>query len=246
MDIVLKSKLLSEFPNIVQGMSTILGGCEDAPFYNNLSFWVGDGEQNVKQNRNNFFGVLGIDQTRLAIPQQVHSADVKIVEEPGYYRGFDGLITNKKNVFLIVSTADCFPVMIYDKSKQVIAGIHSGWRGTQKAIVTNAIDMMSKEFNSSTDDMLVYIGPGISKDKFETGSDVANLFDSRYRTEANGKYFIDIKQIILDQLKEKGIPGNNIESSELCSYGSSGYLHSYRRDRDKSGRMFSVIGMREV
>jgi YfiH family protein len=245
MDVVLKSKLLSQYPNVVQGMSTILGGSEDAPFYNNLSFWVGDSEHNVKQNRNKFFESLGIDQKHLAIPQQVHSADVKIVEVPGYYRTFDGLITNKKNVFLIISTADCFPVMIYDKSKQVIAGIHSGWRGTQKAIVPNGIEMMIKEFNSNLEDMLVYIGPGISRDKFEVGEDVANLFEIKYRAETNGKFFVDIKQVILDQLKDKGIPEENIEASELCSYCSSGYLHSYRRDRDKSGRMFCVIGMRE-
>ena len=244
MDIILKSKLLSGFPGVVQSMSTMLGGSEEAPFYNNLSFWVGDNEESVKKNRRSFFESFGIDQKQLAIPQQVHSANVKIVDEPGYYRNYDGLITSKKNIFLIVSTADCFPVMIYDKSKQVIAGIHSGWKGTQKEIVSNGIDMMVNEFNSNPEDKTVYIGPGISRDKFEVGGDVSNLFDSRYRIEANGKYFIDIKQIILDQLKSKGIPENNIEASELCSYCSSGYLHSYRRDRDKSGRMFSVIGMR--
>lgn len=246
MDIVLKSKLLSGFPGVVQSMSTMLGGCEEAPFYNNLSFWVGDNEERVQKNRRRFFESFGIDQKKLAIPQQVHSADVKIIDEPGYYRNYDGLITNKKNVFLIVSTADCFPVMIYDKSKQVIAGIHSGWKGTQKKIVRNGIDMMISGFNSNPQDLIVYIGPGISRDKFEVGVDVSNLFDSRYRTEANGKYFIDLKQSILDQLNAKGIPEKNIEASELCSYCSSGYLHSYRRDRDKSGRMFSVIGMREI
>jgi hypothetical protein len=246
MDIVLKSKLLSGFPGVVQSMSTMLGGSEEAPFYNNLSFWVGDNEEKVEKNRHKFFETCSIDQNQLAIPQQIHSSDVKIIDVPGYYRNADGLITNRKNVFLIVSTADCFPVMIYDKSKQVIAGLHSGWKGTQKKIVLNGIDLMMNEFNSNPKDMIVYIGPGISKDKFEVGEDVSNLFDIKYRTEANGKCFIDIKQIILDQLNAKGIPENNIETSELCSYCSSGYLHSYRRDREKSGRMFSVIGMREI
>jgi YfiH family protein len=182
----------------------------------------------------------------LAIPQQVHSADIKIVNEPGYYRTFDGLITDKKNIFLIVSTADCFPVMIYDKTNGVIAGIHSGWRGTQKAIVPNGIDMMINEFNSKPEDMIVYVGAGISRDKFEVGEDVANLFEEKYRAGTNGKFFVDIKQVIAGQIKNKGIPDENIEISELCSYCSSDYLHSYRRDGDKSGRMFSVIGMREV
>jgi YfiH family protein len=246
MDIIIKSKLLSGFPEIVQGMSTKLGGCEDSPYFNNLSFWVGDTEHNVKKNRELFFGSFGIEQKDLAIPQQVHSADIKIVNEPGYYRTFDGLITDKKNIFLIVSTADCFPVMIYDKTNGVIAGIHSGWRGTQKAIVPNGIDMMINEFNSKPEDMIVYVGAGISRDKFEVGEDVANLFEEKYRAGTNGKFFVDIKQVIAGQIKNKGIPDENIEISELCSYCSSDYLHSYRRDGDKSGRMFSVIGMREV
>jgi copper oxidase (laccase) domain-containing protein len=90
------------------------------------------------------------------------------------------------------------------------------------------------------------VGAGISRDKFEVGEDVANLFEEKYRAGTNGKFFVDIKQVIAGQIKNKGIPDENIEISELCSYCSSDYLHSYRRDGDKSGRMFSVIGMREV
>lgn len=242
---IIRSKLLSSFPEIIHGMSTVIGGCESPPFHNNLSYWVGDDEDTVKRNRDKFFGTLGIDQNMLAVPQQVHSANVNIIEKPGYYKDYDALITNKKEVYLIISTADCFPVLVYDKFNKVISAIHSGWRGTQKKILTNAIEMMMANFGSKAENLVVYVGPGISKDKFEVGKEVAAMFEEMYVFSSNGKYFIDLNANINDQLKILGIKSENIEFSGLCTFCEEGYLHSYRRDREKSGRMFSVIGMKE-
>ena len=135
-DVIIRSEILSRFTKITHGISTKLGGNPSPPYYNNMSFKVGDDEENVRSNRNKFFGVLGIDQKLLAIPQQVHSDEIMIIDKPGYYEGSDGLITSCKNVYLIISTADCYSVMIYDSANEVIANIHSGWRGTQKGIVT--------------------------------------------------------------------------------------------------------------
>lgn len=241
---IIYSKLLLSFPEIIHGMSTIRGGCEQPPFYNNLSYWVGDDKQTVKQNRDNFFSSLNIDQEKLAIPQQVHSANVGIVEEPGYYRDFDALITNKEDVYLIISTADCYPVLVYDKTNRIISAIHSGWRGTEKKILTNAVKMMYDKFGSTAENLVVFIGPGISRDKFEVGKEVTVLFDKKYVNSTGDKFYIDLKSNLLDQLIALGIQNNNIEFSGLCTYCEEGYLHSYRRDREKSGRMFSVIGMK--
>ncbi|RPI17140.1 MAG: peptidoglycan editing factor PgeF [Ignavibacteriae bacterium] len=241
---IIRSKLLSSFPEIVHAMSTMLGGCENPPFFNNLSYRVGDDEGTVKQNRDKFFNSLGIENSRLAIPQQVHSANVRIVDVPGYYKDFDALITSKKDVYLIISTADCYPVLVYDKVNKIVSAIHSGWRGTQKKILTNAIAIMTNELGSRAENLVVFIGPGISKDKFEVGKEVAEMFEDKYVYPSLGKYYIDLKSNILDQLASLGVSISNIEFSGLCTYCEEDYLHSYRRDRESSGRMFSVIGMK--
>jgi YfiH family protein len=241
---IIRSEILLRFPEITHGISTKIGGNPEPPYYNNMSFKVGDDEENVRSNRDKFFGALGIDQKLLAIPQQVHSDEIQIIGKPGYYTGCDGLITSSKNVYLIISTADCYGVLMYDAANKVIANIHSGWRGTQKKIITKAINLMKKKFGTRSEDMHVFVGPGISKENFEVGGEVAKLFEEKYVLRKNGKYFVDLKSNISDQLNAQSIVNSHLEIYPRCSYNMKDYLHSYRRDRGSSGRMYSVIGMR--
>ncbi|MFI5145171.1 MAG: peptidoglycan editing factor PgeF [Ignavibacteria bacterium] len=226
-------------------MSTKRGGSNLPPFYNNLSYKVGDNENTVSSNRHKFFSSLNIDEKNLAVPKQVHSPNVQIIETPGSYPETDALITNKKNLFLSVSVADCYPVLIYDKVKQVIAAVHSGWRGTQKKILTYTLNKIIEQYNCIPNDLIIFIGPGISKNNFEVGEDVALLFDEKYRIKRNGKYFIDLREDLADQLSFFHIPAVNIEFNPMCTFGEADYLHSYRRDKENSGRMLAVIGMKD-
>ncbi len=170
-----------------------------------MSFKVGDEEQTVKNNRNKFFSSLGIDQNMLAIPQQIHSDKILVIDKPGYYKDTDGLITVTPDIYLIISTADCYSVLIYDKVNRAIGNIHSGWRGTQKKIVTKAVELMIKEVGSKTENLSVFIGPGISRNNFEVGSEVAEMFEKKFTETRNGKYFVDLKSHIIDQLNTLGI-----------------------------------------
>lgn len=242
---IITSSILSGFPGLVHGISTKQCGKRNSPFCNNMSFKVGDDEANVIQSREKFFSSLGIEQNALAIPQQIHSDNVFPIDKSGYYKNADGLITQTPDVYLIISTADCYSVLIYDKSNKAIGNIHSGWRGTQKKIVTKAVEMMKNEFRSKPENLAVFIGPGIACDNFEVGSEVAEMFEEKYSVKKKGKYFIDLRQHILDQLNYLGIENSQIEVFKDCTFNGKDYLHSYRRDREKSGRMFSVIGMRE-
>ena len=241
---IIRSEILSRFSEIAHGISTKLGGNPSPPYYNNMSFKVGDAEENVKGNRDKFFGSLGIDQKLLAIPQQVHSDEIKVIDRPGYYKDCDGLITATRGVYLIISTADCYSIMMYDTANKVIANIHSGWRGTQKRIVTKAVNMMKSQFGTKSDNLYVFIGPGISCDNFEVGEEVVKLFEEKYILRKNSKYFVDLKLNIIDQLKSSGTAETNLEIYPYCSFYMKEYLHSYRRDRGNSGRMYSVIGLK--
>jgi len=213
------------------------------PFYNNLSKHVGDSEENIVQNRSRFFGSLGIDPSRLVHGNQVHSNNVIIVSEPGLYKESDGFITTDKNLFLVISVADCLPVMIYDKKNRIAANIHAGWRGTQKKIVSRAMEILFSEFSSKTEDIRIFLGPCIGRINFEVGEEVAEMFDDEFTEKRNGKYYVDIAGDNLAQIKSYGIKDKNIENCGLCTYDNAENLHSYRRDKERSGRMFAVIGM---
>jgi YfiH family protein len=242
---IITSNLFSSFPNLIHGMSTKIGAVNEPPFFNNLSSKIGDNPENVKTNREAFFGSLGITEEQLAVPHQVHSSNIKVIDKPGFYDNTDGLITQAKNVFLLISTADCFPVLMYDKSKQICAAIHSGWRGTEKNIAGKALEILKDKFSSVAEDIVVYVGPGISTKHFEVGEDVASMFDPKYVEIRDERYYVNILANVLEELKAAGVKSNQIEYSRKCSFAEIDYLHSYRRDKEKSGRMFSVIGMRD-
>ncbi len=241
---IIISKLLSGYPNLVHGMSTKIGAINEPPFYNNLSSRVGDNPEYVKANRAEFLGKLGIKESLLAVPHQIHATNIEIVDKPGFYSDRDGLITQTKNVFLVISTADCIPVLLYDKTKEIVAAIHSGWRGTQKNIAGDALKILFEKFGSSPKDIIAFVGPGISVKHFEVGGDVAAIFNAEFVEKRGEKYFVNILANVLKQLKDSGLKEKQIEFSTLCTFEEKGYLHSYRRDRDKSGRMFSVIGLK--
>jgi len=214
------------------------------PFYNNLSKHVGDTDENIKQNRDRFFGALGIPQENLVHANQVHSNTIRLVNEPGTYKETDGFITSKTGLFLVISIADCMPVMLYDKRNNVVANIHAGWRGTQKKIVSRAMEILTDEFNSKPEDISAFLGPCISKKNFEVGEEVAEMFDPQFVEKMSGCYYADLTAENISQIKTFGIRDEQIETSRICTYSESETMHSYRRDGERSGRMFAVIGMK--
>ena len=100
-----------------------------------------------------------------------------------------------------------------------------------------------QEFSIDVEKIIAYIGPGISVNNFEVGKDVADLFDEGVKENRDGKYFIDLKKHNYIQLQKIGVRNENIEVSGYCTFKEKDLFHSYRRDRDKSGRMLAVIGM---
>ncbi len=241
---IITSKILSSHPEIIHGISTRFTG--EPPFYNNLSKSVGDERDTIMKNRARFFGSLGIVETSLVHANQVHSDGVSIVTKPGLYPATDALITSQKGLNLVISVADCMPVMLYDKANGVIANIHSGWRGTQKNIVGKTISLMKSDFGTEPKKLAVFTGPAISKPNFEVDKDVADMFPAEYvspKPGADGKFIIDTGKMVYSSLLAAGVPAGNIEQYPECTFASD-YLHSYRRDKSSSGRMFAVLGMK--
>ena len=133
-------------PDIVAGLSTRVGGVSRPPLGMNLSFKVGDLPEHVVRNRAIFFGGLGLSLARLAIPGQVHGAEVRRAGAPGEFPDCDALISNVPNVFLCVSTADCVPILLLDPVRRAVGAVHAGWRGTVAKIIPAAVHAMARDF----------------------------------------------------------------------------------------------------
>lgn len=242
---IIVSNLFKQFKEIIFGFSTKIGPDSVPPFFFNLSLTVGDDPEKVKQNREYFFNRLGLTTSQIAFQRQVHSDIIKFVEKPGLLGESDALITRHKSIGLAVSAADCTPVFIYDSENKIIAGVHSGWKGTQKRILKKVLSNLSFHFKSNPENLFVFVGPSISQENYEVGRDVALLFDQKYLLFKENKIFLDVPQANLDMLLNHGIPRDNIDVSGLCTYKEKNLLHSYRRDGMNSGRMLGIIALKE-
>ncbi|MEO8210319.1 MAG: peptidoglycan editing factor PgeF [bacterium] len=243
---IIYSNLFKKFPELVFGFSTKPGGVSPEPYFLNLSLSVGDELENVKRNREIFFNELGINEEQVTFQKQIHSTVINYSDKPRYFDGCDAIYTNKINNFLAVGVADCIPVFLYEPEKKIIAAIHAGWKGTQGKILTKTIEELSKQFDINISKLTAYIGPGISQENYEVGEDVGKFFVDDVKYFSNGKYYLDLKKENYNQLISLGLKNKNIEISGLCTFKEKELLHSYRRDRDNSGRMFGVIGMRSL
>lgn len=241
---IIRSEIFSQFPEIVFGMSTRQPNSK-VPFDNNMSVTVGDDALNVSANRKNFFTTLGITEEHISFPMQEHTDVVRITTHPERYPHCDALVTDKKNLFLAVSVADCTPIMLFDPIRQIVAGIHAGWRGTSKRIVTNTLQLMRQQWNVLPEHIIAFIGPSAGICCYEVGEEVAQLFPSECtRTAKHGKYLLDVKKANLLELLANGVQESHIEVHPDCTIHNRQY-HSFRRDGKQSGRMLAVIGMRE-
>jgi conserved hypothetical protein TIGR00726 len=209
----------------------------------------------VNKNLELAYDFLGRKPFKLFNGFQVHGDDIKIIKsvEDGfendtgrYFPDTDGLMTSESEIGLITRFADCTPIIIYDPINKVHANIHSGWRGTLKNIARKAIDMMVKNFSSNVSDIIVVLGPSISKEDFEVEEDVYLMFKEKFSNISDfsiakneTKYLIDLKGIIKQDLLEKGLKNENIVDIDLSTYSTS-FLHSYRRDKEEYGLMGAI------
>lgn len=241
--LILKSALLSRFSNIIFGFSTKIGLRRCHPYFFNMSLSVQDDEQKVMQNRKHFLMNLGLNLSSVAFQNQVHGDNVSYVNTGLSGSESDALITDKNNLGLAIITADCPAVFLFDVKSNVIAAIHSGWRGTQKKILSKVLLKLDKEFNCRPENLTAYIAPAISQKNYQVGDDVAALFADKYLIKKNSKYLLDLKTANEDLLLSCGVLKKNIQVSKLCSFEMKDLLHSYRRDGGLSGRAVGVISM---
>ena len=199
---------------------------------------------------------LGIDSTKIIKSKQEHTDIVKDIKEytEEEFDYVDGFITDKPEISLVTKYADCTPVILYDKVKNVIGNVHSGWRGTLQRISQKAVKLMEEKYNSNPEDIIVCIGPCIKQCHFEVEEDFVNKFKAEfgdkviekyYKTgevkDGKQKYFFDTTSLIIDYLQEIGIKKENIFDSGICSVCNKDLMHSYRAEKQEASRNIAII-----
>lgn len=203
-------------------------------------------------NRQRLARTIGFEIDRLVTGEQTHSLNIAVVTDAG--RGSvdidsripctDALITNCKGICLMVLTADCVPVLLYDPATHSAAAIHAGWRGTANGIVGLTVKKMADVFGTKPENLMAAIGPCIGACCFEVGDDVAEHFSRWPNTILRHtnwpKPHIDLVLANRLQLEQVGIPASNIESSGECTKCGTHGLFSHRRNQTL-GRIGTVI-----
>jgi YfiH family protein len=171
----------------------------------------------------------------LATVKHVHSNLIVVADCKGMCGEGDALVTNRPELAVAVRTADCYPILLADSRHRAVAAVHAGWRGTRARIIQMALKKMSVEFGSSPTDVHAAIGPGIGVCCYEVGEEVASQFGFDSRTH------LDLVSENRKQLEASGVQPQNIEALGVCTFCDAERFFSYRREKEKAGRMTSYI-----
>ncbi|MFH2047686.1 MAG: peptidoglycan editing factor PgeF [Pseudomonadota bacterium] len=236
---------LVPFPNLRHGIFTRNGGFSKGSFDSlNVSFSVGDDPENVKQNRK----IISIcmDNGKLVFTKQVHDKNVVVISEKSANDTAplvgDALITDLCNKLLVINIADCQAVLLFDSVKQVVANIHSGWRGSINNIIGATIDAMEENYNCRPSDISAGISPSLGPccaEFINYKKDIPEKF-WKYKDFA---FNFDFWAISADQLSDAGVMPENIYSCRICTKCNKDLYYSYRGEKT-TGRMATVIGLK--
>ena len=244
------SKKLIKFKNIRHGFFNREGGVSKG-IYKSLNCGPGskDKIKNIKKNIEKVCKKIGCNKKNLILLDQVHSNIVHNVNRVTRKKlKGDSLITGKKGIALGILTADCAPVFIYDPINNLISALHAGWKGAFKQIISKTIKKF-KIKGSNLNDLIVVIGPCISKNNYEVKRDFLNKFivkeksNKNFFNYKNNKIFFSLNDFIKKSFLDLGI--KNIEIIKKDTYILSNNFFSARRSLKKKlndyGRNISVI-----
>jgi copper oxidase (laccase) domain-containing protein len=174
---------------------------------------------------------IGIADWPLFTAEQVHGNKVTVIKravasavpsgvEGREFPGCDGLITNQRGIALRIYVADCCAVYIVDPKTPAIGLVHSGRKGTELGVVTNAIRQMIERFGSDPANLIVQLSPCIRPPHYE----------------------VDFVSEIIRQCRALGI--QHIHDSGICTACDLDHYYSYRTEKGETGRMLAVLGLR--
>lgn len=242
-------------PSLLHAVTT---KSNDLPYDFSLALHTGENVKNIVANRHKLSRLLNnTEPLHYIVANQTHSDNIKIIthkETKGWkslsdaIEDCDALITDVKGVVLNILTADCVPILLYDKDKEVVAAVHAGWKGTKAQIVSKTVQKMTDIYDCDPKDIIAGVAPSIGRCCYEVGEDVAaHFFDMPECFISKGeKYMLDLPFINKQQLLAVGLQEENIEMSHTCTACDVERFFSYRKEQGCTGRFMSMIGIKNI
>ena len=225
----------------------------------NLGANRGDEEAALRENYTRLAALMGVGPDDMAITKQVHGKEVRIVTDADRHKLFtvtpyeaDGIATAQRGLPLVCLTADCVPVLLCDAEHGVAAAVHCGWKSSVADILGEAMSRM-QTLGAEPGCVTAALGPAIGRCCFETDDDVPQavtkyldgdtegLFDRR----ADGKTMVDLRAANARRLIRLGVPAEQIDISQECTFCSHEKYWSHRYTKGQRGSQGAVICLPE-
>ena len=267
-----RSPLLTNAGGLTHAFTSCTGGVSPPPYNSlNLSSKTGDSDENVAENLRILTRELGIKAAPVFM-DQAHGDNILFIDDPqdapnlqetiaasSPSQSFDSAITALENVPLVVITADCLPLLLYDAARSVAAVVHAGWKGTALNIVGKTVAAMTERFGSDPADIIAAMGPFIGPCCYEVDDRVVSSFETFIKTkpeawsevfspsttlsatEKADRWMFDLAGANLLQLDVAGVAYSNISLSPYCTCCHDGLFFSHRRDGEKTGRQGAIL-----
>jgi YfiH family protein len=220
--------------HFVTDRSTIANGKEFT-----LSYSSSPDKDQVRENRRQLALAMGIDEHSFYLPSQVHKTRIVHVSKRTTKDDLmetDALITTERGICVGVMSADCVPILLFDKKNKVVGAVHSGWRGTVARILDITLQEMKAVYGTKGEDILAAIGPSVSQDSYEVGEEVVeaviNVFERSHQlmiAQPNNKAKLDLWKANEFQLLDFGVHPERIEISNLCTVKNNTNFFSARK-----------------
>ena len=250
----LESEEFSLSPSILHGFCTRIGGVSDGPYATlNVSPREGDPPERVRMNWQRLASAFGIPCEQFFVVNQVHGESFLIIEDAVSChflenRQYDAIVTDRPGVAIGIKTADCAPVLLFDRRRRTIAAVHAGWRGTARAIAAKAVRVMGERYSSRPEDLLAVIGPSIGPCCYEVDEPVFEAMSHDGEADrvlrpgtSEGRWMFDLPLANRMQLEREGIPPGQISAAGFCTCCREDLFFSHRRDGAKTGRHLNFI-----
>lgn len=218
----------------------------------------GDSPENTFENYRRFCGVVGVGPERAVLSRQVHETTVRICTGADAGKGLfsprdytaDALITNEPDLPLVVFSADCGIILLYDPVQNAAGAIHAGWRGCAAGIVEKTVRAMQEAFSSDPGQLLAAVGPCIGQCCFETDGDVPEAMRAGLGAAAEpflekrgAKWHVDLAGLNRAWLLRAGLDASRIDASGICSACHPELFWSHRKMGDKRGAQVAMIAL---
>ena len=247
------SKKLSKYRNISHGFFNSNGGKSNG-IYKSLNCGPGSNDKKKKVFKNLEIAKNKISKKakKIFLVHQFHSNKFIFINKDFKIRKkifkADAIITNQKKLPIAVLTADCVPLLVYDKKKNMVAAIHAGWKGAYKEIIKRVIMFMRKK-GCKKQNIIVAIGPCIKQKSYVVREDFRIKFIKKnkknkifFKKKKDAIYF-DLSNFVKSQLKSIKI--TNIDTINIDTFDKKNNFFSARRSlrlkHDDYGRNISII-----